>query len=235
MKQLMRDERAVRGAAEEGAKAYLRAMAVLGILLALKVLSLTAGRGSWPGLAVEALVIPTGALLVVVQRFRLGLWGKKDDVLRELLQSARAQAFSWMYLISAVVMLLGIVFDRENRALHQFSGCIMLLINSHLHSVCVRKGYHHGLVERPRMGHAALWQMLIVFALLAGVLLGASWLMEQKPPEVWEIIIVMILAALVAVSSVRGAHKEYCASESAVDEVLRGAERRAERSAEDGE
>lgn len=235
MKQTMHDERALRGAAEEGAKAYLWAMALLSVLLALKALALAHGRCTCPGLAMEALAIPMGAALVLVQRIRFGLWGRLDEPLTELLQSARSRAFEWMHLLCAVVMLLGIVFDPVNRALHQMSGCIMLLVNSQRHSVCVRKGYHHGLTARPQQGRKDLLKMLVVFALLVGIILGGHWLMEHKPLEVWEIIMVAILAALVAVSAVRGAHKEYRASEQAADEVLRGAERRAERSSGDGE
>ncbi|MBR3765482.1 MAG: hypothetical protein IKK57_13150 [Clostridia bacterium] len=86
----MRDERAVRGAAEEAAKMYRRAVLAVLIMGAFKVLVWMAGRSSWYPLLAEGLALLLGGGVVMVQRIRLGLWGEMDAPMTEMLHIARA-------------------------------------------------------------------------------------------------------------------------------------------------
>lgn len=235
MKQTMRDERAVRGAAELAAGMYRWALIVLAGVGVLDGLMWMAGRITWHPLLLEALALTAGVAVVLAQRIRLGLWGGMDDAMRELLHIARAKGFRWMFWLTAAGMLLGMLLDHANAALYQLPGLTLALLRSHVLTQCRQNGWLHGLTERPPEGKRALLRGLLTAVAFTAFVLGAGWFIEKKPPETGDVVFVLVFAALVFVSGAYGRRKEYRDSEQAADMVLRGAEARASREEKDDE
>lgn len=235
MKKVMRDERAVRGAAELAAGMYRWALLGLAGMGVLDGLLWRAGRITWHPLLLVVLALTAGISVVLAQRIRLGLWGGMDDALRELLHIARAKGFRWMFRLTAAGMLLGMLLDHANAALYQLPGLLLALLRSHVLTRCRQNGWLHGLMERPPEGKQALLWGLLMAAGLTAFVLGAGWFIEKKPPETGDVLFVLAFAALVFVSGAYGGRKEYRDSEQAADMVLHGAEARASREEKDDE
>lgn len=214
------DERAVRGANALGAKLYLWALGLLGLLAVLKL----ALGYVWPGLLVEGAALMAGLLTVLVQRIRLGLWKTADDALCELLTEARARAFRVMWAVAIAVMLLGMVLDGGNMFLYQLPGLLIAQMHNSLRSQCVQNGWYHGLTRKPRSGLALILELLAIFAGITTLVLGLGWLVTGTLPDAWEIGLTAMLAAYCAASRVHWAHMAYRDSNRAADEVVKGAE-----------
>ena len=231
----MRDERAVRGAAEEAAKMYRRAVLAVLIMGAFKVLVWMAGRSSWYPLLAEGLALLLGGGVVMVQRIRLGLWGEMDAPMTEMLHIARAKGFRTMFRVTAAAMILGFIFDNANSLLYYLTALTLAMMNNHLLAECRNNGWLHGLKETPQEGWRAIAFGILGAVCFAAFVLGACWFVEKKPPETGEIVYVAVFAAVICLDSVYATRKEFRDSQRAADEVLRGAERRAEREESDEE
>lgn len=235
MKKAMRDERAVRGAAEVAAGMYRWALMALAGMGVLDGLLWMAGRSPWHPLLLEALAGSAGVAVVLGERLHLGLWGDMDEAMMELLRVARAKGFRLMFWLTAAGMLLGMLFDHANAALYQLPGLTLALMRSHVLTRCRQNGWLHGLQERPAEGKKAFLRGLLKAAGLTAFVLGAGWFIEKKPPETGDIVFVLVLAALLSLSDVYGGRKEYRDSEQAADMVLQGSEARARREEKDDE
>lgn len=231
----MRDERAVRGAAELAARMYWWAVGMLAVLLGIKLWMVAKQESHWIILLVEVMTLLLGVGSVLVQRIRLGLWGRMDDVLKELLIRARALAFGLMGPVSVVMMVIGYILDFEAYFWYTTPALAISLMRSHVSSRCVKAGWLHGLQRRPPRGKKAIVPGLLSAAAFVCFMLLVHWLKERCAPDAFTISLTLIFAAVIFLTWVLGTRKEFDESEWAADELLRGVERRAEREASDEE
>lgn len=231
----MRDERAVRGAAELAARMYWWAVGVLALLLGLKLLMVVNQKSHWLILLVEAMTLLLGVGSVLVQRIRLGLWGRMDDALKELLIRARARAFDWMGLVAAVMMIIGYILDFEAYFWYTTPVLALNLMRSHVNSRCVKEGWLHGLQRRPPRGKKAIVPGLLGAVAIVCFMLIVYWLRERRAPDVFTMSFTLIFAAFIFLVCVFGSRKEFDESEAIADARLRVAERLAEQEASDEE
>lgn len=225
MKQKMRDERAVRGAAEIAAGLYPWA---IGALAGVAVLTLLLRSGWLTLLMVEAPLL-LGCGLVLVQRIRCGLWGRLDEAMAELLNLARAKAFDLMGWTSVIMMMLGFIVDERNMFLYLAAALALSRMRSHVQKRCIEEGWLHGLVARTPRGRAVILRALAIFLIGTAVLVGLCWLREGAFPDVRLVVLSAVMMALAALGSL--SDKSMRDSEAAADAVLHGVERRAEREA----
>ena len=229
----MRDERAVRGAAELAARMYWWAVGVLALLLGIKLVMIVKQESHWIILLVEAMTLLLGVGSVLVQRIRLGLWGRMDDALKELLIRARARAFGLMGPVSAVMMVVGYILDFEAYFWYTTPALALSLMRSHVSNRCVKEGWLHGLQRRPPRGKKAIVPGLLGAVAIVCFMLLAYWLKERCLPDVFTMSFTLIFAAFIFLACVFGSRKEFDESEAIADAKLRVAERLAEREVPD--
>lgn len=228
MKQWTQDERAVRGAAELAAKMYVRALVALGIMLAVKVLMIALGWYGWLILLAEAVTLPVGIGAVLVRRIRLGLWGRMDDVMHELLHRARGKAFRLMYWTTYGTAFLGLFLNLDNFFMYLLPLQVFSGMSSHVRDQCVRAGWYHGLF-RPVKRKTAIIQVVLGTFAVVGLTVVLSWVgYGEMPPLVFVIVMLALLLPL-AIVGTRDIAKPFQDSEIAADAQLHGEERRAER------
>lgn len=234
MKQWTQDERAVRGAAELAAKMYVRALVALGIMLAVKVLMIALGWYGWLILLTEAVTLPVGIGVVLVRRIRLGLWGRMDDAMQELLHRARGKAFELMCWTSLGAAILGFILLPKYWSMCQLPAMMLSFMHSDVREQCVRAGWYHGLARPMKRKTAIVQAVLVVFALV-GLTVVQSWVgYGERMPLVVVIVVLALLLPLVIVGT-RNISKPFQDSEIAADAQLHGEERRAERGEADEE
>ncbi|MBR3765480.1 MAG: hypothetical protein IKK57_13140 [Clostridia bacterium] len=231
----MRDERAVRGAAEEAAKMYWWAVGVLALLLGIKLLMVAKLESHLLILLVEAVTLLLGIGSVLAQRVCLGLWRHMDDALSELLIRARARAFGLMGPVSVVMMVVGYILDFEAYFWYSTPALAISLMRSHVGSRCVKAGWLHGLQRRPPRGKKAIVPGLLSAAAFVCFMLLVHWLKERCAPDAFTMSITLIFAAVIFLTWVLGTRKEFDESEWVAEVKLRAAERMAEREEPDEE
>lgn len=233
MNRKMRDERAVQGAAAEAAKMYFLALAVLGVMAAVKLFLILRFDQKWIALLVEITAIPAGLAMVLAQRIRYALWGRMDAPMTEVLNMARARAFDAMCKLSILMMILGFVLEDREFFWYQLPCVVLNWMRSHLLDRCVKNGWLHGLVARSKKGKTAILRALAIFVFGTAFLTGVLWLKNGKMPEVSLIVFGAVLMALAAIASLFGNLKDMNESEAYADAILKCEERRAEREAGD--
>lgn len=229
MNRKMRDEWAVRGAAQEAAKMYFLALAVLGVMAAVKLFLILCFGESWLLLLVELTAIPLGLAMVLAQRIRFALWGRLDEAMTEVLNFTRARAFDLMCKASILMMILGFILEERDFFWHQLPCLALNMMRTRLHDRCVKNGWLHGLMARSKEGKAAIIRAALIFSVGTAFLTGVLWLKNGKLPETGMIVFGAVLMALAAIASLYGNVKDIHESEAYADAILRCEERRAER------
>lgn len=171
MKKQVVDERIRNASNALLAKFYWVMLVLQAMVLAVKLLFVP----EWICWALDAVILAAGLGVMAVLRSLRGLWGRKDEALREMDNSVLSTAYGtmlWVVLIGSMLLIFG---NTEN-ALWYGPSLLPLLITSCIYTVLVMK---RGLIlwgGEARKGNAKkrLRRSVPVGALFYGAVMGAQ-------------------------------------------------------------